>query len=142
MSGYWYLCILIHHSLISKLYTMNTIKLLLLAVFATLSFSVKAQDKTESFKVYGNCGMCKKRIETAAKLDGVINAVWDVDTKIMTVAYDESKTNKDTIQKKIASVGHDTEKFRANDKVYEKLPGCCLYERKSSTNSNQKNNKY
>lgn len=33
-------------------------------------------------------------------------------------------------RKKIAAVGHDTEKFEADDKVYEKLPGCCLYERK------------
>jgi len=86
--------------------------------------------------------MCKKRIETAAKLDGVSTAVWDVDSKMMTVTYDESKTSKDNIQKKISAIGHDTEKFRADDKVYDKLPGCCLYDRKSATNTNHKNHKY
>jgi mercuric ion binding protein len=111
---------------------MKTIKLLLIAVCTTFSISVIGQDKTESFKVYGNCGMCKKRVETAAKLDGVSSAVWDVDTKMMTVTYKESTTNKEAIQKKIASVGHDTELFSADDKVYKKLPGCCLYERKPS----------
>ena len=34
------------------------------------------------------------------------------------------------IQKKIAEVGHDTEKYSADDKVYENLPGCCHYKRK------------
>ncbi|MFA5818076.1 MAG: hypothetical protein WC854_02210 [Bacteroidales bacterium] len=29
-----------------------------------------AQQKTESFKVWGNCGMCKNRIEKAAKTEG------------------------------------------------------------------------
>jgi hypothetical protein len=26
-------------------------------------------------------------------------------------------------------VGHDTEKYRADDKAYAKLPGCCKYDR-------------
>lgn len=119
--------------LIFKLYTMNKIQSLLLAVCSFFSVAVIGQDKTESFKVYGNCGMCKKRVETAAKLDGVSSAVWNVDTKIMTVTYDESKTNKEAIQKKITAVGHDTELFTADDAVYKKLPGCCLYERKAQT---------
>ena len=41
--------------------------------------SLIAQDfKTEKFKVYGNCGMCEKRIEKAASsVDGVSKADWD-----------------------------------------------------------------
>ncbi|MBP7555534.1 MAG: cation transporter [Chitinophagaceae bacterium] len=95
-----------------------------------LSVSVSAQEKTDSFKVYGNCGMCKKRIEKTAKVDGVSAASWDVQTKMLTITYDAAKVSNDSIQKKVAAVGHDTEKFEADDKVYEKLPGCCLYERK------------
>ena len=34
------------------------------------------------------------------------------------------------IQKKIAAVWVDTEKYSADDEVYNELPGCCLYERK------------
>ena len=90
-----------------------------------------AQDaKTEKFKVYGNCGMCKKRIEKAAAIDGVTKADWNVETKIMTVTYNADKTDTAAIQKKIAAVGHDTEKQKAADSVYNKLPGCCQYERK------------
>lgn len=105
---------------------MKTIKLLFVAVLAFTSLSVFAQTKTDSFKVYGNCGMCQKRIEKAVKLEGVSAAAWDVDSKIMTITYDQSKVTLDDIQKKIAAVGHDTDKFRAEDKVYDKLPGCCL----------------
>ena len=46
------------------------------------------------------------------------------------VVYDPSKTNSDVIQKKIIAVGHDTDKYKADDKVYAKLPGCCQYDRK------------
>lgn len=41
--------------------------------------------------------------------------------------FDVPKTNSDAIQKAIAKVGHDTEKFKAPDDVYKKLPECCLY---------------
>lgn len=111
---------------------MKSIRLVLLAVVTLSASAVFAQDKTDSFTVHGNCGMCKKRIETAAKLDGVTAAVWNVDTKVMTVTYDPAKTSADAVQKKVAAVGHDTDKYTAEDKVYSKLPGCCLYERKKS----------
>ncbi len=83
--------------------------------------------KTETIKVSGNCGMCKERIETAAKVDGVTSASWNKDTKMLTLAYNPTVVKSDEVQKKIAAVGHDTEKFKADDKVYAKLPGCCKY---------------
>lgn len=85
--------------------------------------------KTESFKVWGKCEMCKTRIESTVKAVGVTNASWDQKTQILTVTYDPSKTNKDALGKKLASVGHDTEKYKAPDDVYAKLPACCHYER-------------
>lgn len=95
----------------------------------TTTQSVAATVKTESLKVSGNCDMCKSRIEKAAKLDGVSNAEWSTKSKILTVSYDPSKTNLDAIAKKIASVGHDNEKAKADAKVYDALPGCCKYDR-------------
>jgi hypothetical protein len=89
----------------------------------------QASIKTESFQVSGNCDMCKERIEKAAKDEGAKSASWDSKTKMLTVTYDPSKTSKDGLSRKIASAGHDTEKFRAPDDVYAKLPGCCHYER-------------
>jgi len=85
--------------------------------------------KTETFKVWGKCDMCKDRIEKAAKVEGATSASWDVKTAMLTVSYDPSKTSKDAISKKLASVGHDTEKYKADDKVYDALPSCCHYER-------------
>jgi Cu(I)/Ag(I) efflux system membrane fusion protein len=75
--------------------------------------------------------MCKERIETTAKsVAGVISAVWDIPTRQLAVQFDATKTNSDAIQKAIADVGHDTEKFKAGDDVYNKLPECCLYRKK------------
>lgn len=85
--------------------------------------------KTESFKVWGKCEMCKTRIEKTVKAEGVTNALWDEKSQMLTVTFDSLKTSKDALSKKLASVGHDTEKYKAPDDVYAKLPGCCHYER-------------
>ncbi|MDF2191339.1 heavy-metal-associated domain-containing protein [Paraflavitalea sp. CAU 1676] len=110
---------------------MKKLAFLILAVVAAFTHQTAlAQDsKTETFKVYGNCGMCKKRIEKSATGEGISKAEWNVETKIMTVVYDPAKTSNAAIQKKIAAVGHDTEKEKAADSIYNKLPGCCLYDR-------------
>lgn len=83
--------------------------------------------KKETIKVLGKCDMCKTRIEKAAKIDGVSSAVWDKKTNLLTVVYNPSKVSSDDIQKKEAAVGHDTEKYKADDKVYNSLPACCKY---------------
>lgn len=102
-----------------------------LVVFLAALFSgnISAQTKTETFKVWGKCEMCKSRIETAAKTKGASNASWDVKSKMLTVTFDPAVTTSDEIARNIASVGHDTEKFKADDKSYNSLPGCCKYER-------------
>lgn len=48
---------------------------------------------------------------------------------MLTVTYDPAKTGKDALSKKLAAVGHDTEKYKAKDEVYDKLPACCHYDR-------------
>jgi len=103
----------------------------MMLVMTVITTSIFAQSKTETFKVNGNCGMCKSRIEKAVKTEGVTKADWDVDSKIMTVSYDTRKTNMDEIQKKVAAAGHDTEKFAAEADAYQKLPGCCKYDRRN-----------
>lgn len=80
------------------------------------------------FRVSGNCSMCKERIESAVKnLEGIYSANWNVDTKMMHVEYNPDKISEMEIHKKIAGVGHDTEKLKADEQVYNKLPGCCQY---------------
>jgi hypothetical protein len=88
-----------------------------------------ANSQTVKIKVSGNCGMCKERIEKAAGINGVSKAEWNNKTKILTLVYDPSVAKTDDIQKRIASAGHDTEKFKAKNEDYNKLPECCMYER-------------
>ncbi|NQT78599.1 MAG: efflux RND transporter periplasmic adaptor subunit [Bacteroidetes bacterium] len=81
-------------------------------------------------KVYGNCEMCKDRIEEAANsLEGVNTASWDSESKMLHLEYEPDKVSKMDVEKAIAAVGHDTENHSAPDDVYENLPGCCLYDR-------------
>lgn len=119
---------------------MKPIKSLLPVAFLFMAISVSAQTKTESFKVSGNCGMCKKRIEKATQVEGVSKAEWNAETKLLTVSYDSTKIIAEALQQKIAAVGHDTEKFTAPDSVYENLPGCCLYERKKAEKKEEHTN--
>jgi periplasmic mercuric ion binding protein len=100
-----------------------------LSTSAQTATKASNQTKTESFKVWGKCEMCKARIEKAAKAEGVTSADWNEKTALLTVVYNPSKTSVDALEKKLASVGHDTEKYRASDDVYSKLPGCCHYDR-------------
>jgi len=85
---------------------------------------------TSTFKVWGNCEMCKETIEGSLKVDGISKADWSPKTKAMVVSYDTAKISLDQIQKHIASVGYDNEKYKGDDKAYSGLPECCQYERK------------
>jgi copper chaperone CopZ len=85
--------------------------------------------KTEIIHIYGNCGMCKKTIEKAAFQKGEAKAEWNEDSKMAEITFDTKKTTSDAILKRIAEVGYDSEKYRADDAVYAKLHGCCQYER-------------
>ncbi len=92
--------------------------------------TVFGQTKTEKFKVYGNCGMCETRIEKAANsVEGVTSADWNKETKMIEVKLNESKTDVHKVHMAIAKVGHDTKMHKAKDEVYNKLPGCCKYDR-------------
>lgn len=113
---------------------MKTIRLFsltaLLAAVTTITF---AQSKTSSFQVSGNCGMCKTRIEKAAKEAGATDAKWEASTQELTVTYSSTTTNDAKIQEKIAAVGHDNAGFKATMDVYNKLPGCCKYDKAAAS---------
>jgi hypothetical protein len=107
---------------------------LILSFFTILfiSTSVFAQKtSTETIKVWGNCGMCKKTIETAAKEAGATEANWSTETKVLTVAYGSGSTNQ-KVQKAIAAAGYDTQDLTAPDEAYNKLHECCKYDRKNA----------
>ena len=101
---------------------------LLFSVFTSISFA--GNDTTETFKVWGNCGMCKKTIEKASKIDGVHKAVWDVKTNQMTVTFNPKKTNLLAVQKSICAAGYDNDGCTGDNTAYDNLHTCCKYERK------------
>jgi len=107
-------------------------KNIILVLALVLGFStMNAQSvKSEKIKVYGNCSQCRSHIQKAAKLAGATDAKWDVDTKILTVSFDATKTSSKKIQSSIANAGYDTQDATASNEAYQKLDECCQYDRK------------
>ena len=106
--------------------------LMLLSMLILFSVNMHAKDAITkaSIKVSGNCEMCKERIEKAAKIEGVKNAIWNQETHILTVAFVPTKTTLDQIQQNIANAGYDTPMFKSTEENYKKLPQCCQYTKK------------
>lgn len=84
-------------------------------------------DSTIELRVAGACGMCKSRIEKAAKGKGVSSAVWNAETQLLKLSFNPALTQREQVIDRIVAVGHDTEGRKADDKVYNALPECCLY---------------
>jgi periplasmic mercuric ion binding protein len=104
-------------------------KIVITIIVAMLSVSAFAQSKviTASIKVYGNCSMCKKRIETALDHKGIKKAEWNTKTKELQVVYSSAKISEMQIHELVAKAGHDTDKVKAKEETYASLPFCCLY---------------
>ena len=115
----------------------------ILGVFLLFATFVSAQNLSKNqFKVKGNCEMCKERIETTAKKAGAKSAQYSIDSHTLTIETSE-KVSPEDVLKKVAEAGHDNEKFKASDETYEKLPGCCHYDRDLKTeNSNVENHNH
>ncbi|MCS7170001.1 MAG: hypothetical protein NZ949_05190 [Candidatus Kapabacteria bacterium] len=73
------------------------------------------------------CNHCKKRIEgTVQQLGGIQSARWSIAFELF-VTYEPKRLNRTDIQKRLADIGYDTEKFRTSDDAHRKLPKCCRY---------------
>jgi len=111
-------------------------KLYIISLFSSLLLigNISAQEVSyikSSFRVWGNCDMCKSKIEKAAKkIDGVKVAKWNVVSQKMFVKFNDQVTSIDEIQATIAGTGYDTEKHKAKDDDYNNLHHCCKYDRK------------
>ena len=72
----------------------------------------------------------KTKIEKAAKAAGAATADWNDESKVLNVTYSATKSNNKKIQQKVADAGYDTQDLRTTDAAFNKLPGCCKYDRK------------
>ena len=109
---------------------MKKISMILCALLITISVSAqkKKRNAKVSIEVDGVCMMCKTRLAVAAlQTTGVPFASWPVKTHQLSLIIDERKTDTLKIQKKMASVGHDTKAIKAKDEVYNAIDPCCKY---------------
>jgi len=113
---------------------MKMLKIFLVAAVCISTVASAQKTRTESFKVAGECGTCKKKIEKAAREAGATYAAWDMHTKILKLSYNAG-TDVASIQQKIADAGYDTPKFRASDAAYNSLDKCCQYDRQVAMKS-------
>ncbi len=90
----------------------------------------KGANQTLKFKVWGNCEMCQKTIETSLDVKGVKSANWSTETNMLNVVFNPAKITEDKLHELIAASGYDTDKKKGDDAAYSKLPDCCQYTRK------------
>jgi hypothetical protein len=112
--------------------TVTIFSAFILAIASLVSNAQTEPGKKETVKVWGNCGMCQAKIEKAAKAAGATTAKWDADTHLLEVSYNAEKTSLKNIEEKIGSAGYDTKNITASNEAYDKLPGCCKYDRKTN----------
>lgn len=106
--------------------------LMTMALVAVMGISAQAQNKNAKHELHvkGNCGMCKERIEKAAYgVAGVKTADWNADSHTLRIILNEKKNDVEAVENAIVAVGHDTNGKIADEKVYQSLHTCCLYER-------------
>lgn len=94
-----------------------------------LGYNTQVMGTPTTFGVKGNCGICKEKIETAAKsVDGVNIASWNANKQQITIALN-SNTDINTVHKAIAKIGYDTDLIKTDEETYKNLHHCCKYER-------------
>ena len=92
----------------------TTLFLLILLFVFSMTITLTASDaavKTAVFKCKEvNCSGCQKHITEAVNtLEGIKSVKVDLDTKLVTVVYDDSKTSPVSIKAAIEDAGYDTE---------------------------------
>lgn len=112
---------------------MNKLTVLFIT-FCLILFFYACNNKTsvveKSFHVWGNTTKCKTNIESACTANGVNQAIWDENTKLLKLKIDTSLVSYNTVLKQVANVGYDNELFFGNDYAYSKLDPSSQYERR------------
>lgn len=109
-------------------------KLSIFIFFASLFVFACTGNKTPSVEmtahVWGNNEACKATIEKSSSVNGVSEAVWNIDSKLLKLKLDTSVVTLGTVLQAVAKAGYDNEMFYADDYAYNKLPAACQYDRR------------
>ena len=108
------------------------IRMHLVMIMTLVSISAYAQKANLTFGVSGLCGMCENRIEAAFDQKGIVAADYDLEKKTIHVVYKAKKWNEESLHKLATGVGHDTDKYKADDEIYANIHGCCKYREHAS----------
>lgn len=102
----------------------------LFSLFLLATSTITAQtDKSEiAIKSSVVCEMCTKKVEKALAFKGVEKSSIDLNTKIITVAYDPQQTSPEKIRSAISKAGYDADEVKADPKAYKRLNKCCKKE--------------
>jgi len=98
-----------------------------LALLSAISLNGQSKFSSVSIEVDGLCGMCEKRIENAAYIQGVKKADWSQETHMLDLIYNSSKVEQSDIVAAINEVGHDVKDHPASDEQYANVHGCCRF---------------
>ncbi len=99
-----------------------------LAQTTPVAATATAKKGTEQvqFKTSAVCDMCKARIEKSMAYEkGVQAAHLDVDSKLLTVTYNPTKTTPAALRTAVQKTGYDADGATADARAYDRLPDCC-----------------
>jgi copper chaperone CopZ len=99
-----------------------------LFVFACTGHKSPAVEMT--VHVWGNNEKCKATIEKSSSIEGVSEANWNIDSKLLKLKLDTSVVTLGAVLQAVAKAGYDNEMFYADDYAYNKLPESCQYDRR------------
>ncbi len=101
-------------------------KLLLIAfcLITLASFSLSAKDAEVKIKANMHCASCVTKIENGLKTEsGVSTTSADLKSKVVTIKYDDAKTNPESLKKAISGMGFDADV--QSDKSCDSKEGKC-----------------
>mgnify|MGYP000998568994 CR=1 FL=1 len=102
---------------------LNSIVVILLAAILFLgigsqAFANTGKEKEIKIKVFFHCGNGKALLEKElGKTEGVISAVADLQTMVVTIKYDPAKQDKDKLVDAIEKIGYTTEFTKEGTKI-------------------------
>jgi len=107
---------------------MKNILNIAIAIIILSAVTVFAAEKTIKVQTNLHCESCKGKIEKSLKkASGVLSTYADVESKIVTIKYDDTKTDNKKLTSTISELGYKAELIENKEKPKKKLSnaGCC-----------------
>lgn len=104
-------------------------KFLFSLIIVLIGLKASAQDdklKKVEIKTSAICEMCQYAIEKEMAFEkGVKSASLDLDTKMLTVFYQDKKTTPEAIKRRVSLTGYHADDTPRDSVAYTNLPKCC-----------------